>query len=109
MIRWIAVDDLTASAIDGRIAGGPAEVQSGDPLSMALSLASSSVVVLRTSTPGKAVLARFRPVPRKTAAPKATLAFEPSGFLGLSDVPVFLDDSPPAPPKKHWWQRKKAA
>jgi len=109
VIRWIAFDGQTASAIDGRVGAGSTEIQSGDPLCMALGLARPSMVVLRSSTPGKAVLVRLRPILRKTAAPKATPAFEPSGFLGLSDAVVFLDDSPPAPPKKHWWQRKKAA
>jgi hypothetical protein len=109
VISWIAFEDETATAIDHRIGPGTAEVQSGDPLSIALTLMTQSIVVLPSSTPGKVALALFRRTPQKTTAPSVPLAFEPSGFLGLSDVPVFLDDSPPPPPKQRWWQRKKAA
>jgi hypothetical protein len=109
VIRWIAFDNQAAAALDSRWAPVSAEVQSGDPLAVALSLSTPSVVVLPSSTAGKVVLAYVQTRPRKVAPPAAHLTFEPSGFLGLSDNPVFVDETPPPLPKRQWWQRKKAA
>jgi hypothetical protein len=109
VIRWIAFDSETAAAIDSLVGQGSTEVQAGDPLETALNLSNSSIVVLPSSTPGKVVLACFRATPAKETAKAAALAFEPSGFLGLSDTPVLSDETPPATPKKRWWQRKQAA
>lgn len=101
MSRWIAFDDQTAAAIKDR--AGSAELHSGDPLQFALNLATPSLVVLPSA--GKVLLARLRPIAKKK---EPHIVFEASGFLGLSDNPVLLDDAP-EPPKKKWWQRFKAA
>lgn len=107
MLRWIAFDDETATGIDQHMGPGTAQVESGDALSLALSLTTPSVVVLRSSTPGQLVLANIRKSPLKQAEIDPLVSFEPSGFLGLSDTPMFLEAT--SPPQKHWWQRKKAA
>ena len=99
VIRWIVFDDQTATAVDQRRGPGTAQIQTGDALRVALSLTTPGIIVLPTSGAGKAVLARFRPAPQRSAGSRAAFTLEPSGFLGLSDVPVFLDDSPPEPAK----------
>jgi hypothetical protein len=108
VLNWIGFDEETATGIDQRIGCGPVQVEGGDALSFALSLTTASIVVLPSSTPGKLVLATIRKTPPKATPADAAVSFEPSGFLGLSDAPVFLDDSPP-PAKRKWWQRKKPA
>jgi hypothetical protein len=108
VLHWIAFDDQTAAGIDQHIGPGMAKVERGDALSFALSLTTASIVVLPSSTPGKLVLATIRKTPPKATLVDAPMSFQPSGFLGLSDAPVFLDDSPP-PAKRKWWQRKKPA
>ncbi|MBV8050566.1 MAG: hypothetical protein JOZ80_05225 [Acidobacteriaceae bacterium] len=105
MSRWIAFDRDTAEAIRQLFGDDPAELRSGDPLKAALQLSKPCVAILPSSTPGKALLAHFRPgVPAVVH-----LSYEPTGFLGLSDTPIFEEEVQPAVPKKHWWQRKRAS
>jgi hypothetical protein len=108
MLRWIVFDQETAAGIDQRIGPQTAQLESGDAFCVALGLTIPSIVVIRSSTAGKVVLANLRKTPQKPVALDTPVCFEPSGFLGLSDTPVFLDDPPPAA-KKRWWQRKRAA
>lgn len=109
MIRWIAFDSQTETAINQKFRPESLQLQAEDPLSVALSQPDSTVLVLPSSTEGKVVVARLRMKPTNSQKPPRELAFEPSGFLGLSDSPIFEDDSPAPPPKKKWWQLKKSA
>ena len=113
VIRWIAFDAQTEAALNNQFPADSVETQSADPLTTALSQPNSSLLVLPSSTQGHVILARIRLVQKmietKPEKPHREFAFEPSGFLGLSDSPIFEDESPATPPKKKWWQRKKTA
>lgn len=108
--RWIAFDSDTADAIRKLFGDDSGEIRSGDPLTAALELSKPSVVVLPSSIPGKALLAHFRLKTSSVQASRPSIAYEPTGFLGLTDTPVFEEEvgQPPAP-KKHWWERKKTS
>jgi len=106
--RWIAFDQDTADAIRKLFREDSGEIRSGDPLTAALELSKASVVVLPSSTPGKALLAYLRPKTPKVQASRPSIAYEPAGFLGLSDTPVFEEQVQPPAPKNHWWLWKKA-
>jgi hypothetical protein len=112
MIRWIAFDDETAEAVVSRFKRGAAEIRQGDPLDAALGLGKASVVVLPSSVPGKVLVARFQP--KTEDAPNAPLeaepiAYEPTGFLGLIDEPVFKQIAEPVSQgKKKWWHKRSA-
>jgi hypothetical protein len=112
MARWIAFDDETAEAVVGRFKRGAAEIHGGDPLNAALSQSTASVVVLPSSVPGKVLMARVEPKTEKAVVPAAEPEFigqETTGFLGLSDQPVFSRPAPAeAASKKKWWQRRSA-
>jgi len=117
MVRWIAFDDETAEAIVSRFKRGAAEIHEGQPLDAALALWRPSLVVLPSITPGKVLLARFepkRPKPSSENTSNVSLAsesatYEPTGFLGLIDQPVFTRRAPPAQDNKQkWWQRRGA-
>jgi hypothetical protein len=86
--RWIAFDPYTAEAIRKLFGDVSSEIRAGDPLTAALELSKPSVVVLPSSTPGEALLAHFRPKTTKVQA-FSPIAYEPTGFLGLTDTPVF--------------------
>ncbi|PYV56396.1 MAG: hypothetical protein DMG91_09665 [Acidobacteria bacterium] len=118
MIRWIAFDDETADAIITRFRRGAAEIHHGNPLDEALAAGRPSILLLPSSTPGRVFMARIQPraVPDTTEFSSANSGlaepvYEPSGFLGLSDEPVFARRPPqPAPPEhKKWWQRLRAS
>ena len=109
MVRWIAFDDESAEAVVSRFKRGAAEIQQGDPVGSALGLGRSSLVLLPAQTPGRVLVARFEPHVDEAAVVPANpepVAFEPSGFLGLSDQPLF--EIPAPEPKKKWWQRRSA-
>lgn len=102
MVRWIAFDDESAEAIVSRYKRGAAEIQHGDPVGAALTLGRSSLVLLPATNTGRVLVARFDPRIEEVAAAEP-VNFETSGFLGLSDQPVF--EAPAPEPKKKWWQR----
>ena len=107
MIRWIAFDDETAEAIVSRFKRGAAEIQNGDPLDTVLRYDQPSILILPSETPGKVLFAR---VEHRMNADTQFLSDEPvgyeaTGFLGLSDEPVFARRPPQPAMKKKWWQR----
>ena len=107
MVRWIAFDDDTAEAVVTRFKRGAAEIQHVDPLSLALGTQQPSLVILPSNAPCRVVLAHFQPKP---IAEEEPLKYQASGFLGLSDEPVYSE--PPQPEletKKKWWQRRRSA
>jgi len=118
MIRWIAFDDETAEMIVSRFKRGAAEIHQGQPVDAALDHGKPSLLVLPSITPGKVLLARFEP---KTLQPNgengsnpspssAPVAYEPTGFLGLTAQPVFTKRPQPARQdhKRKWWHRRGA-
>jgi len=109
MTRWIAFDRETADAIRKLFADASGEIRSGGPVKAALELPTPSIVVLPSSTPGEALIAYFRPKTSKMQAPRSSIAYVPSGFLGLNDTPVLVEGVQPQASKAHWWQRKNQA
>lgn len=120
MIRWIAFDDETADAIISRFRRGAAEIHYGNPLDEALASGRPSILLLPSNTPGRVLMARIQPRSvadtssssvSSSSVEVAEPLYEPSGFLGLLDEPVFTRHVPePAPSeKKKWWQRLRAA
>jgi hypothetical protein len=112
MARWIAFDGQTAEAILSHSPGSVvAEIYSGEPLSFALDLATPSVLLRPSRTPGRVLVARITPkaqTPVHEPLSTTPMAFEASGILGLTDTPVLLDEVIQAsPPRNKWWQRKK--
>src|SRR5690348_9182911 len=109
MTQWIVFDQDTAEALVGRFGRGGVEIQDGDALSAALNLQKNSVVVLPSKTPGKVLVAGIRFTNAMAGDDEQAPVYEASGFLGLSDMPVFARRPPSAElPKKKWWQRKSA-
>jgi len=106
--RWIAFDHDTADAIRKLFREDSGEIRSGDPLTAALQLSKPCVVILPSSTPGKALLTHLRLKTSKFPVSPPSIAYEPAGFLGLSDTPVFEEEIQPPAPKNHWWLWKKA-
>jgi hypothetical protein len=98
MVRWIAFDDETAEAVVSRFRRGAAEIERGDPISLALEADRPAVVILPSETPGRVLLAKITPN-------SESLTYEPGGFLGLTDEPV-ARRTPVAPParKRSWWK-----
>jgi hypothetical protein len=115
MIRWIAFDDETAEALVSRFRRGAAEIHQGEPVDAALAHGKPSLLVLPSSTPGRVLLARFDPkTPQaenvSTSAASEPIAHEATGFLGLTNQPVFRKRPQPVEQetKKKWWQRRSA-
>jgi hypothetical protein len=110
MIRWIAFDEDTAEAIVSRFKRGATEIHHGNPLDEVLNQDRAAVMLLPSATPGRVLLARFttKTEDSRRSVPNQPLAYEPSGFLGLVDEPVFNRRPPaaPLPAKKKWWQRR---
>jgi hypothetical protein len=118
MIRWIAFDDETAEVLVSRFRRGAAEIHEGQPLDAALAHGKPSLLVLPSSTPGAVLLAHFEPRnltpdsehssnPSPASVP---VGYEPTGFLGLAEQPVFSKRPLPVKQeaKKKWWQRRSA-
>jgi hypothetical protein len=107
MIRWIAFDDETAEAIVSRFKRGAAEIQQGDPLDTVLCYDRPSILIFPSETPGKVLFARVES--RLNAdgllSSEEPVDYEATGFLGLSDEPVFTRRPPQPAIKKKWWQR----
>ena len=128
MVRWIAFDEETADAIISRFKRGASELHDGNPLDAALNYGKSSLLLMPSSVPGKVLLAHIEPKAEQNSALKTErkfswkhepstvddssepVSYEPTGFLGLIDEPVF--NRPPQSarpaPKKNWSQRKSA-
>jgi hypothetical protein len=111
MTRWIAFDDDTADGIISRFRRGAAEIHDGNPLDEALASGHPSILLLPSGTPGRVFMARIQPKKIEADVVSAEPTYEPSGFLGLADEPVFTRRPPQSQPeeKKKWWQRLRAA
>jgi len=112
MIRWIAFDDETAEAVVSRFKRGGAEIYQGEPLDAVLELGKPSLMLLPSTKPGKVLLAQFQPK-SATSESREPIVFEPTGFLGLADQPVFsnpkaAEEENSDKNKKRWWQRRSA-
>ena len=111
MMRWIAFDDETAEAVVSRFKRGGAEIYQGEPLDAVLEFGKPSLMLLPSTKPGKVLLAQFQPKSATRESP-APIVFEPTGFLGLADQPVFsnpkAEEENPDKNKKRWWQRRSA-
>jgi len=105
MIRWIAFDVETAEAVVSRFKRGGAEIQQGSPLTSALQDGRSSLLLLPSPVPGRMLLARFEPSATAHIPAARPITWAASGFLGLSDEPVFDEPAEIAPPRKKWWRR----
>lgn len=105
MIRWIAFDVETADTVVSRFKRGGAEIHQGTPLAAAIELGRPSLLMLPSMLPGRILVARVQP--RDASRPSAELPrnWEPTGFLGLSDSPIFSEPEPVPPPRKRWWRR----
>jgi hypothetical protein len=107
MIRWIAFDDETAEAIVSRFKRGAAEIQQGDPLNTVLRYGRPSILIFPSETPGKVLFARVESQLNADGllSSEEPVDYEATGFLGLSDEPVFTRRPPQPAIKKKWWQR----
>jgi hypothetical protein len=97
MSRWIAFDEesTAAAACRTRMA---VSFQRGDAMAFALSSGKPAIVVLPGARAGEVLLLS---ITRNVQPRSEPVAYEASGFLGLSDAPVYEE----APPKKRWWQK----
>jgi len=112
MMRWIAFDDETAEAVVSRFKRGGAEIYQGEPLDAVLEFGKPSLMLLPSTKPGKVLLAQFQPK-SATSESREPIVFEPTGFLGLADQPVFsnpkaAEEENSDKNKKRWWQRRSA-
>jgi hypothetical protein len=115
MVLWVTFDDQTAAALASTVASGTAEIRDGDALETALEMGDCTLL-LPASTPGQVLFLQMRTVVRivaptpsasplntpVTTEPEPSTQFEATGFLGLSDSPVYEDE---APAPKRWWQK----
>jgi hypothetical protein len=97
MARFIAFDSGMANHL--RNLHDSVIVKTGSALEAALADPSDSIVVLPGETPETVILVR---VHRNKALPHER--FEATGFLGLTDEPVY-DDDPQPDMKKSWWKK----
>lgn len=116
MTRWIVFDDDTADAVVSRFKRGAAEIESGDALSSAINLGRSCLIVMPAGAAGRVILAHVQPR-IEAAAENEVVEYEPTGFLGLTDHPVFTRPKPAQPVpmpgnpdvKKSWWRLRRSA
>jgi len=108
MPQWTAFDEETSSALRSKLPEeSVVEHTSTSALDYALNRQQSVVAVLPCRGFGQAGLAVFRwnSVPVIPSPPPPAPAFQgrtrTSGFLGLTDEPVFEDDDE----KKSWWKK----
>ncbi|MFB3917266.1 MAG: hypothetical protein ACE14M_11090 [Terriglobales bacterium] len=118
MAQWIAFDSETASAVRQKTQGEVC-VAEGDALSAALGSDVPVIAVLPAAAAGASLLLSVRHnrttdesaggVVEAAAAEageqdrRARISYVPTGFLGLSDAPVYEEEEPR--PKKSWWRR----
>jgi hypothetical protein len=101
MARCIAFDKPTAQAISRNLHLLTVCDPEADPLQTALhSNAHLSLLALPSESGKHVLVAKFR---RPALAPvnNDPVGFEASGFLGLSDEPVYV----PERPARKWWQK----
>lgn len=110
MTEWVAFDNQSIAVLQEKTQGD-VYLAEGDALDAALSSDTPVIAMLPAAAPGRTLLLS---VSRKSSAEAfagATAAgqpreegvsYVPTGFLGLSDVPVY-DEEPQ--PKKSWWKR----
>ena len=85
MVRWIAFDDDTAEAVVSRLRRGAAEIQHNSPVDAALHAAGPSVIVLPSSTPGKASDCPHHKMQKATNLPPTSSPRHPDGSAGASE------------------------
>ena len=112
MPQWTTFDEETSSALHSRLPEeSVVEHSDSSALDYALSCRQTLVAVLPCRGFGQAGLAVFRwnavPAtprvrPELTSVPAPTGRTRTSGFLGLSDEPIFEDEEEQ---KKSWWKR----
>ena len=101
MARCIAFDKPTAQAISRNLHLLTVCDSEADPLQTALhSKAPISLLALPSENGKHVLVAKFRR-PALAPANNDPVGFEASGFLGLSDEPVYV----PGPPARKWWQK----
>ncbi|HET7747910.1 MAG TPA: hypothetical protein VFK81_00935 [Terriglobales bacterium] len=101
MARCIAFDKPTAQAISRNLHLLTVCNPEADPVQTALQSNAPISLLAVPSENGKHVLvAKFRR-PALAVADNEPVGFEASGFLGLSDEPVFV----PGSPVRKWWQK----
>ena len=101
MARCIAFDKPTAQAISRNLRLLTVCDPEADPLQTALhSNAPMSLLALPSENGKHVLVAKFRR-PALAPANNDPVGFEASGFLGLSDEPVYV----PEAPAKRWWQK----
>lgn len=105
MGRYIAFDKSTAQAICRNLHLLTICDSEGDPLQSALhSKSPLSLLAMPADTPNRVLIATFRR-PQSAAAPANSpdpIGFEASGFLGLSDGPVYQEEPEGG---KNWWRK----
>jgi hypothetical protein len=104
MARWIVFDQVTASELRSRL---PQEAVFEAPgraaLEYALANPKTLVTVLPLAVKSASAIVVFRPDRAQTGVPPPTsFAVRATGFLGLSDEPVLMEE---IPAKTKWWQR----
>lgn len=111
MGRWIAFDE-ESTAIAAAESGMAVSFQRGDAFETALATAKPATVILPGSTSEDVLVVELMPgqkltgsSPRQVAGRQSDeepVSYEATGFLGLSDEPVFEEKPAPA---KRWWKR----
>src|SRR5690242_1686127 len=109
MPQWTALDEETSSALRSRLPEeSVVEQPSSSALDYALNRNQTVVAVLPCRGFGQAGLAVIRwnsipviPPPAPAPAPTLSGKTRASGFLGLSDEPVFEEEDE----KKSWWKK----
>lgn len=104
MSRWLAYDETAERALAGRFGRENVQPQSGDPEAIlaAVVAANGAAVALLPAAHGRTMLLTRRPLRHARVDTASPRAYEATGFLGLSDEPVY-DDEPVKP--KSWWER----
>lgn len=105
MGRCIAFDRSTAQAISRNLHLLTICNAEGDPLQSALhSNAPMSLLAMPADTANRVLIATFRRAGSAATPPSSPdpIAFEATGFLGLSDEPVY--EAGPQAAKK-WWKK----
>ena len=97
-MKWTAFDQETAAALSSHLPGVELSQPGSDELDAALAAAASSAsAVLIPARDGEHALfitmkTRESAADARPHAPVTPSSFQPGGFLGLADEPVFDDD-----------------
>ena len=104
MSRWLAYDETAERALAERFGRENVQPQSGDAEAIlsAVVAAHGAAVALLPAAHGRTMLLTRRPLRTACADTAAPRAYAATGFLGLSDEPVY-DDQPATP--KSWWEK----